>query len=806
MGRWTCAFRLALPVLLAVLLEYPVAQATFEVPAVVRVPDNAPVVLPPDERPTPVPPPPEYEGPPGTVGLINSSASVWEREIRSGGLTFTLGVAPGSEFTDVASLSLKNGRLVTPSGKVFVRLTSNLVPLIFEHSYAAELEKSSEYPLTLTANNEGCNRRCRVVFSLRRVVDYHLPIADEILDFYFGDGVLEGESLHSPKHLRVTVLDDDQRDNMQMQLADGLEILVGTTLLFGASGPAALEASRMFLLLHMKCGVHHNALDHATNPTEVPIGSGANRYYIGGLASNCILAFIPILVHFVLVLVQWQCKGLLRENDAPQRPSAGEAGQLARLVSPATASRDDLRCCGGITITEFRQLQATVRYPHYTLLFPLFAFQGVATCGWKLLIQGETSQEQAMGLGALLGFNILGSIFAWWKLGRGMRGRIEAEYVFVDGQSNLMTYFLGPGEWVSSTKRRLVHTYGILFEFCSVGNQRFLLVHLSFLFLFALMGTLDAEDWGSCIGEFCVVIVLLAAMQAVLLLRKPYASTFDLHFNSVICMTQLLSMLLFTVSFGTKDINSPAHQFAEVVLLVATGIVILRVVFDIIFLAYDTVKGRRWRLQEAFEQGHTLFRGLKEYRQQNNINDDGEEAKEMLRKLAPQSFAVFTEQTYPRKRRKGMLGGAVGAMGAVGLGQGDDSSTESDEERTAPDTFSHTASCPVTQGLTDLTARGRALRACPHCSAKPSLPDSPLWNSSTKTFPSSSAPFTFSTTNGARSPANPNTSALPPIPVHPLPRASWKGARTTPSRPLVVPGSVSTSSTLPDDFAGRLTP
>ena len=495
-----------------------------EVPAVVKVPQE---VVPewielPIEHPV-------WDGPTDTLGILLGDTEIWEEDVVTSGFQLVIGVA-GNSFRDPTGMDGSSNSLYGKNGEgLYLKVESSLSPSIFEKSLAGNLHESQPRPFYVTASTKDCpgDTMCRISIVFTAIPDFALAKGDEHVTIEFGPALLEKRTTKTAR-FGIVIKDDAQKANTIQSLSDSLEIVVASSLLFGSSQTAATSSARHLLLLHMKCGEKHNALDHATNPAEYAQGDGPNSYYRGGLVVNLCLGFIPVLVHLTMVVMQWKCSSLSKTKAASPHHELITAGD-----------EPEARCFG-VTITEFRQLQASVRYPHYSSLFLVFAFQGVATCSWRLVIQGETVEERVIGVIGLLFFNLGGMFFAWWKLGKGERRRMGAVFV-TTGEEKVRWkhYLLGAGEWVSSTRRRLVHCYAILFECYREGCTRFLLMELGFNIFFALMGTLDSEGWNTCIIEFALVAVALSLFLAICVWTKPWASKFD---NHAVCLVTSLQV------------------------------------------------------------------------------------------------------------------------------------------------------------------------------------------------------------------------------------------------------------------------
>ena len=501
-----------------------------EVPAVVKVPqENVPQFVDlPIEHPV-------WEGSRDTIGVLLGDDQIWESTVVSSGFQLVIGVAQNA-FRDPVGMKSSTYELYDEQG-MYLRIESSLSYVVFPESMAASLHPSQTRPFHVKGSKQDCpgDTMCRLSIEVPAIKRYSLSQGDEYITIKFGPRILAERSTRT-ETLNLKIMNDERKDHTIMILADTLEIVVGASLLFGSSNTAVMSGARHLLLLHMKCGEGHNALDHATNPAEYAVGTGVNRYYKGGLIVNLMMGFVPVLLHLSLVLLQWRCGALAMKGD-----SVSPHQEILRDHTDM-----ETRCCG-VTITEFRQLQATVRYPHYSSLLLLFAFQGVATCAWRLSIEPEDTKERLFGIGSLLFFNFGGMLFVWWKLGRGDKRRIDAVYVRDESREEdeksrtwkLRMYLLGLGEWVSSTKRRLVHCYAILFECYREGATRFILVELLLNIFLALMGTLDAEGWNACIVEFGIVTVGLGFFLGLCLYMKPWASLFD---NHTLCLVTALQV------------------------------------------------------------------------------------------------------------------------------------------------------------------------------------------------------------------------------------------------------------------------
>eukprot|EP01062_Namystynia_karyoxenos_P062357 TRINITY_DN55253_c0_g1_i1.p1 TRINITY_DN55253_c0_g1~~TRINITY_DN55253_c0_g1_i1.p1 ORF type:complete len:879 (+),score=194.17 TRINITY_DN55253_c0_g1_i1:66-2639(+) len=701
---------------------------TILVPAVGDVPVGS--LLSPDDHPPADSIPPMWEGPPGTMGFIPESQDeplaklekgaypVWESAVANG-TNLIFGVHSKSGFKDPA-LGLE---------ALGIEIKSSLEPAIFPTSLAAAMANTARRTpvVDIEAVTAGCplppNQFCRIRLKLGPVAGFKLPLGNERLQIIFSQkSFVKKKNVPSPLTFYVTINDDAGKDDLQEILADAIEVAVGVTMLTGSSSPAALLSSRLMLMMHIKCGEHHDALDHATNPMELAVGLGPNRFYLGGLLSNLLLGFVPLFLHLLLTLGHLcsarqaaAAQGTLPADSA--RASAPNANPLLGGVFDASMDSDECRCCG-TSLSELRQQQATVRYPHYTLLGLLFAFQGIATCGFRLLSAGHTQLETAGGLMALV--FICGGLLLimWWKLGRGDARRIEAEFVLCRERrrTRQWDYFLGPGEWVSNSRARLVHTYGILFEAYREERQRFILVEMGLLLPLAVLGTLDASTWEHCIIEAVAAAALLAVFLGLVWWWQPWASRWDNHVLLALTGLMVVDMVFLAASFSGHDVGNTVHQVFEQLMLVLMGLTLIKCCSDAVLLCVDTVKQRRWRLQEAFEQGQTLYRGRDLFRRETGTTewDDDEtieREEKLLAILAPSAVSAFIHHVYPTDP-------------APPSGQPPGDAADRDPAAPAPppaadldEDFDHAADCPVAGRQVRLTAEGFAQTTCPGCSA-----------------------------------------------------------------------------------------
>eukprot|EP01061_Rhynchopus_euleeides_P019722 TRINITY_DN32354_c0_g1_i2.p1 TRINITY_DN32354_c0_g1~~TRINITY_DN32354_c0_g1_i2.p1 ORF type:complete len:833 (+),score=143.37 TRINITY_DN32354_c0_g1_i2:1490-3988(+) len=671
-------------------------DATYiEVPAVVQVPQAATpefVELPKEH--------PVWEGAPNTLGVLLGDDETWERTMQGSGFQLVVGVAHNA-FRDPTQMQSNSFSLFDDEG-LYLGVKSSLSSTVYKKSLAGALHPSQPRPFHATGSTTGCpgDVMCRISIVFPAIPDFDLSRGDEFVTVWFGPRLL-AEGVSKTSEFRFVIRNDEEKDGTVRFVSDALEIVVASSLLFGSSQTAAVSSARQLLLLNMKCGETHNALDHATNPAEWELGDRDNRYYTGGLVVNLMLGFIPVVVHLVMVLIQWKCSALPQKKEPSPHQTLITADELPEAR------------CFGMTITEFRQLQASVRYPHYSSLFLLFAFQGVATCSWRLIIHGQDTSERIFGACALLFFNFGGMFFAWWKLGKGEPLRMGAVYVKTAEDTEWWKiYLLGTGEWVSSTRRRLVHCYGILFECYREGCTRFVLTELAFMLFFSLMGTLDAEGWNTCLIEFGVTALGAALFLVVCWWKKPWASQLDNHTNCTITGLQVLGLLLHIGSFLAKDVAGVPALMAEYLYLGITGLLILKCIVDVVLLVWDTCAGRRWRLQETFEQGQTLFQGRHCFRK--NLDDkedpDDMEGEEALQHLAPRASSAFVDHVLPPTEEQCVA-----------------------DEDHLHDPFDHTPGCLIDDGVLLLSRRGAKREFCPCChNGKVKGPDSPLSDTTDK--------------------------------------------------------------------------
>ena len=292
------------------------------------------------------------------------------------------------------------------------------------------------------------------------------------------------------------------------------------------------------------CGAEDDILDPEIAPLKFKIGSSDHAIYIGGIVGDIIVMVSPILIHFIAVLMR------MRSTAAHER--------------------------------SFKIACADMRFPYLSLFFVIFMYHGMATCGLKLSIFGSAGGK-SIGISSLFIFN-----FGFLALIGVQNRRLIGEVKFhkKENVTMLSRYFFGPGEWVSASKSRRVHRWGLLFEMYRPGFTWFLIFECMILLVITVVQVIEADRMPVCRNLAVLLSAMFSLFALVILIFHPWASSFDNQGNFLILSLEAIACGFLARGFETGDRSHWGFDYSEQLLLIVSYITVIKGFIDPLLLLY----------------------------------------------------------------------------------------------------------------------------------------------------------------------------------------------------------------------------
>jgi len=371
--------------------------------------------------------------------------------------------------------------------------------------------------------------------------------------------------------------------------------VVAAGALAGGGGTAAAGIGRLTVAKNLDCKVEGVDADHAEpidfeyHPFGIPLGSSANKYFVGAIVVN------PLLVLLFLLFAY--------------------AGVVVQLFGCCCAPR---RCYHP---TSYRQSEANMRAPGVCWLPTLFLMQGTSLSATKMTFY----PHDAPGLFVVGLFFLLACTLcpvALWKYmlcpkrfkatttpDPRLDERANAEQWSVPGKDrqNLLTgwmrilykFAFGERIWVSvEDAPYFVERFGMVFEQYKEGEQWFAVTELvAMLCLSALAAWQPRRGW-ECHTRNAIICCSLLAFLVLICVRRPWQSPLDnvvgvslagMLFVAVVCTTAAIAL------------GSAATLFnlAGYLLLGAAQLLMIKGVYDVVLYLIDLKIERRSRANAA---------------------------------------------------------------------------------------------------------------------------------------------------------------------------------------------------------------
>eukprot|EP01065_Artemidia_motanka_P020251 TRINITY_DN24275_c0_g1_i1.p1 TRINITY_DN24275_c0_g1~~TRINITY_DN24275_c0_g1_i1.p1 ORF type:complete len:885 (+),score=110.12 TRINITY_DN24275_c0_g1_i1:50-2656(+) len=372
------------------------------------------------------------------------------------------------------------------------------------------------------------------------------------------------------------------------------------------------SAQRLGALFQQGCAIEDD-VDPDTAPWQPSVFSGARSAFSNGLFGNAALLLITGATHSLVVGCVWLWRQRAAYVPGPGSPAGSPVASVSHSLGVFLKRQSIAPASPRFHTRELRDARAVVRFPALIILLCVFLYPGSAICAWKLIMYGSGG-EIASGLAIAVTALVMCPCAArWWV------GHLDAQYADMaprkdaDGSHRLVSmwrrwgesYMLGHGEWVSTSQRRAVQCYGLLFEQYREGQRCFLFVEQASLLVITLLASIEQGSCGACAGVSSATGAVLMGWLGVCWKLRPWASRFENHYNVLAASTQLMACLLSAISmaYGEQKESSCSVEHwtgdaKDILLVVCTALALGKLGVDVLLLLYSQVVGRRKRLQK----------------------------------------------------------------------------------------------------------------------------------------------------------------------------------------------------------------
>ncbi|KAJ9464598.1 hypothetical protein DIPPA_06967 [Diplonema papillatum] len=251
------------------------------------------------------------------------------------------------------------------------------------------------------------------------------------------------------------------------------------------------------------------------------------------------------------------------------------------------------------TVTDVR---AMVRFPAAPLFLLMFWYQGTAYGAFYLLFHPDAAWQAIFGIVAccvlvaapvLIALKIRSSVPRYGQFGKAYYREDSIQ------RSATYTYFFGPGEWVSKERNVLWgQRYQTVIKRYRQPFACFSLVDFWAMALVALATAISPESFVSC-GHIRIALCLISfIVLCIELYLRPHARQTDNVMDIGRLTFQSLALLFMAIGFYTEVANHWAFGVALVCFTIAVGIVIVKVIIDVVLEICLFRSKRKVRIQE----------------------------------------------------------------------------------------------------------------------------------------------------------------------------------------------------------------
>eukprot|EP01064_Diplonema_japonicum_P036502 TRINITY_DN821_c3_g1_i1.p1 TRINITY_DN821_c3_g1~~TRINITY_DN821_c3_g1_i1.p1 ORF type:complete len:1015 (+),score=197.13 TRINITY_DN821_c3_g1_i1:205-3249(+) len=341
------------------------------------------------------------------------------------------------------------------------------------------------------------------------------------------------------------------------------DLAIATAVLGPLSGPAAPQAAMIAVMLDGTCNSEDKKLSFALHPTQIDLyGSYAAGAVVGNLA--IVIGAVAVLYCVLHLMVLCKC----------------------------------------ITETEHvLDAQGMMRFPSAPLFILLFFYQGTFLGAFRLIISPDPGWLRSWGLAAA-GLLIGAPIWIGWKINKDVDKFTKdgKGYYRTDDQvrGKLFNFIVGPGEWVSTTKRNhWVQRYQTMVRSFKQKYSWFIVGDFLLMALMAGARVTNTDSWVRCgnVRLFMSLVNWIALIIEGYLL--PHARMRDNVMDVMRLFMQGLGLLCMAIGFYSETYDHWGFRAASPIFIGVMVLIILKLVMDMVTEGWIFFSKRRLRLQRA---------------------------------------------------------------------------------------------------------------------------------------------------------------------------------------------------------------
>ncbi|KAJ9436529.1 hypothetical protein DIPPA_16870 [Diplonema papillatum] len=250
-------------------------------------------------------------------------------------------------------------------------------------------------------------------------------------------------------------------------------------------------------------------------------------------------------------------------------------------------------------------LRGFVRFPSMTLFIVIWLYQGAALSSIILILHAPSTGSWLLGVGV----GVLCVILPMWVFHRvvdGTRWRKMARYRY-DRQPihPWLECVIGPGEWVSTSPEKLwVWRYSAIVLTYRQETAWWALLEFLAAFTLAAITAVPTSDHVQC-GHIKLTCALVFCVLLFLEVRfSPHVRWRDNCIDPLTLLSTAGSMFFAAVALYADNPEHWTGLATRILILMATGLIILKALLDLATEGYLLFNGRRERLQKE-EWGQT---------------------------------------------------------------------------------------------------------------------------------------------------------------------------------------------------------
>eukprot|EP01062_Namystynia_karyoxenos_P025370 TRINITY_DN1997_c0_g1_i1.p1 TRINITY_DN1997_c0_g1~~TRINITY_DN1997_c0_g1_i1.p1 ORF type:complete len:1098 (+),score=233.36 TRINITY_DN1997_c0_g1_i1:107-3295(+) len=287
-----------------------------------------------------------------------------------------------------------------------------------------------------------------------------------------------------------------------------------------------------------------------------------------------------------------------------------------------------LRCCK----IEPVRVSALLKQPGGTFALGMLLFQGTTYSAARLLLHTDELDAVAAAVGVFgLVFVMLGIPIAFfWGVIRHLD--TKCHYEEEANRSALRTFFIGPGEWVNKGPTQWYQRYGsTVKQYKPPHAGKAILAQLAETALLSMLMAVHKDSSADCWPFYLLYALLFLIHGLWVYWARPYSRPRDLVYE--VTVTCVLVVAQVSKSLGYKNEDVGLKRFSDLLLMVATGVLGVKCILDLITTGYLFWTKRRDHLQEQYNAA-VSFCQKTEMQEQQEILLQQQQQQQQDRQLA----------------------------------------------------------------------------------------------------------------------------------------------------------------------------